>query len=152
MSLAGKISIEIGVHASAAKWFNLFATQLHDVQNLTDRVHETKLHHGDDWHHNHSIKHWTCSIGGKVTTCQESIESVDEPNKTIIYKLFGGDIGHQYEVFKLIFQAINENYGGAIIKWTVEYEGIDEKVDPPYDYIEYLYTGTRDIDGHLLKA
>jgi len=63
MSLAGKISTEIRVHASAAKWFNLFATQLHHVQNLTDRVHGTKLHHGHDWHHNESIKQWTSTIG-----------------------------------------------------------------------------------------
>ncbi|KAG5001017.1 hypothetical protein AAZX31_08G226600 [Glycine max] len=151
MSLVGKISTEIGVHATAAKWFNLFATQLHHVQNLTDRVHETKLHHGDDWHHNESIKHWTCTIDGKITTCLESIESVDEPNKTITYKLFGGDIGHKYKVFKLIFQAIDTDHGGVIIKWTVEYEKIDENVDPPYGYIEYLHSGSKQIDGNLLK-
>ncbi|KAG4947116.1 hypothetical protein AAZX31_15G205300 [Glycine max] len=152
MSLAGKISIEIGVHASAAKWFNLFATQLHHVQNLTERVHETKLHHGDDWHHNESIKHWTCTIDGKVTTYHESIESVDEPNKTITYKIFGEDIDHQYKVFKVIFQAIHKDHGGAFIKWTIEYERVGEEVDLPFGFIEYLNKGSRDVDGHLLKA
>ncbi|RDX99625.1 MLP-like protein 43, partial [Mucuna pruriens] len=152
MSLAGKISIEFGVQATATKWFNLFAKQLHHVQNLTDRVHETKLHHGDDWHHKESIKHWTSTIGGKVITYQESIESIDETNKTITYKLFGGDIGRQYKVFKLIFQVIEKDHDVAIIKWSIEYEGIGEKVDPPYDYMEYLYTGSRDIDAHLLKT
>jgi len=63
MSLAGNISTEIGVHAAAAKWFNLFAKQLHHIQNLTDRVHGTKLHRGEDFHHNESIKHWTYTIG-----------------------------------------------------------------------------------------
>ncbi|RDY11494.1 MLP-like protein 43 [Mucuna pruriens] len=152
MSLVGKISTEIGVHATAAKWFNLFAKQLHHVQNLTDRVHGTKLHRGNDWHHSETIKHWTYTIDGKVTTCQESIESIDEQNKTIFYKLFSGDIDHQYKDFKLIFQAIDNNRGGAIIKWTVEYEKIAEDVDPPYGYIEYVHKCTSDIDGHLLKA
>ncbi|TKY68508.1 MLP protein [Spatholobus suberectus] len=152
MSLVGKISTEIGVHATAAKWFNLFATQLHHVQNLTDRVHGTKLHHGDDWHHNESVKHWTYTIDGKVITCQESVESVDEQNKTINYKLFGGDIDHQFKAFKLIFQAIDKEHGGAIVKWTIEYERIGEEVDPPYGYIEYVHKCTSDIDGHLLKA
>jgi len=63
MTLSGKISTEIGVHATAAKLFNLLSKQLHQVQNITERVHETKLHHGEDWHHNESIKHWTYVIG-----------------------------------------------------------------------------------------
>ncbi|CAJ1978340.1 unnamed protein product [Sphenostylis stenocarpa] len=148
MSLAGKISIEIGVHATAAKWFNLAAKQLYHVQNLTDRVHETKLHHGQDWHHKESIKNWTYTIDGKVTTCQESIESVDEANKRITYKLFGGDIGHKYKVFKLTLEAIDDR-GSAIIKWSIEYERIGEEIDPPYGYLEYLHTGSREIDANL---
>jgi len=67
MTLLGKISTEIGVHATAEKWYNLFATQLHHVQNLADRVHGTKLHHGEDWHHNESIKHWTYVIGNSTS-------------------------------------------------------------------------------------
>jgi len=67
MTLSGKIITEIGVHATAEKWFNLFATQLHHVQNLTDTIHGTRLHHGEDWHHNDSIKHWTYVIGTKTS-------------------------------------------------------------------------------------
>jgi len=89
---------------------------------------------------------------GKVTTCFESIESVDEEKKTINYKLFGEDIDHRFKVFKLVFQAIDKNQGGAIIKWTIEYEKVDEKVDPPYGYIEYVHKCTRDMDVHLVKA
>ena len=37
---------------------------------------------------------------GKVTTCLESIESIDEQSKTITYKLFSGDIDHNYKNFK----------------------------------------------------
>ncbi|CAJ1978338.1 unnamed protein product [Sphenostylis stenocarpa] len=152
MSLAGKLSIEIGVHATAAKWFSLFATQLHHVQNLTDRVHETKLHHGVDWHHDESIKHWTSTIDGKVTTYHESIESVDEANKTISYKLFGGDFDQKFKVFKLIFQAIQKDEGGSIIKWTIEYETTSEEVDSPFGFLEFLHKGSKDVDGNLLKA
>ncbi|KAK7313868.1 hypothetical protein VNO77_39070 [Canavalia gladiata] len=151
MSLGGKISTEIGVHSTAAKWFKLFATQLHDVQHLTDRVHGTKLHHGEDWHHNETIKHWTYTIDGKVTKCHESIESIDEQNKTITYKLFGEDIDKQFKVFKLIFKASEKNQG-ALVTWTIEYERISDDVEPPYGYIEYFHKCTSDIDGHLVKA
>lgn len=89
---------------------------------------------------------------GKVTTCKEKVESVDEKNKTIYYKLFDGDIDGKYKDFKLIFQAIDKEHGGAIIKWTIEYERVNDEVDPPYGYIEYVHKCTRDIDAKLLKA
>ncbi|KAK7342955.1 hypothetical protein VNO80_25913 [Phaseolus coccineus] len=151
MTLSGKINTEIGVHATAAKWFNLFATQLHEVQNIAERVHGTKLHHGEDWHHNESIKHWTYVIDGKVKTCQESVE-YDEANKTINFKLFGEEIDHQYKLLNIIFQGTDKENGGAIIEWSVEYERVGEEVDPPYGYIQYLHKCTADIDAHLLKA
>ncbi|ESW05488.1 hypothetical protein PHAVU_011G183500 [Phaseolus vulgaris] len=151
MTLYGKISTEIGVHATAAKWFNLFATQLHHVQNLTDHIHGTRLHEGEDWHHHETVKHWTYVIDGKVVKAHEKIESLDEEKKTIFYKLFGEDIEHSFKVFKLIFQAIDKENHGVIIKWTIEYERLGEEVDPPYGYIEYFHKGTRDIDAHLLK-
>jgi len=71
---------------------------------------------------------------------------------TISYKLFNGDIDRQFKFFKLIFQVIDKNSGGAIIKWTIEYERVSEEVDPPYGYIEYLHKCTKDIDGHLVKG
>jgi len=40
MTLVGKISTEIGVHATAAKWFNLYATKLHHIQNLAEESME----------------------------------------------------------------------------------------------------------------
>ncbi|XP_047174651.1 MLP-like protein 43 [Vigna umbellata] len=152
MSLAGKLSIEIGVHGSAAKWFNLLATQLHHVQNLTDQVHETKLHHGEDWHHNESIKQWTSTIDGKATKYHESIESTDEDNKTITYKIFGEDLEHKFKVFKLIFQAIHKDEGGVVIKWIIEYETKSEEFDPPFGFLEFVYKGSREVDANLIKA
>ena len=64
MALTGKLSTEIVVQAPAAKFFGLFAKQLHHVQNLYERVHGAKLHEGHDWHSiGGSVKHWTYVIG-----------------------------------------------------------------------------------------
>ena len=89
---------------------------------------------------------------GKVSTCKESIEAIDEQNKSITYNLFDGDISQHYKVFKLILQVIENTGGGASVKWTIEYEKINEDVEPPYGYMEYLDKGTKEIAGHLLKA
>lgn len=89
---------------------------------------------------------------GEVHTCQETIESVDEENKTIKYNLFGGDVSKHYKTFKLILEAIDKNDGGAAIKWTIEYEKINEDFEPPHGWMDYLNKSTKDIDGYLLKA
>ena len=95
----------------------------------------------------------TCKTpDGKVTTYHESIESIDEANKTITYKVFGEEFDHKFRVLKVIFEAIHKDEGGSIIKWIIEYETTSEEVHPPFGFLEYLHNGSRDVDGNLLKA
>jgi hypothetical protein len=63
MVLAGKLSTELGIKSSGAEFFNVFTAQLHDVANICDKIHASKLHQGDDWHHSELVKHWTYVIG-----------------------------------------------------------------------------------------
>ncbi|KAK7405718.1 hypothetical protein VNO78_07326 [Psophocarpus tetragonolobus] len=152
MSLAGKISIEVGIHSTAEKLFDIFSKKLHHVQNVAERVHGTKLHQGDDWHTNDSVKHWTYTVDGKTLTCYESFESIDEKNKTIICKIFGEDIDKEFKVFRITFQAIDKNDPStACIKWTIEYERVSKDVHPPHGYLEMYNKIIEDIDDHLVK-
>jgi hypothetical protein len=63
MVLVGKLTTELGIKSSADKFYNLFASQLHHVQNICDGVHGTKIHEGEDWHDTETVKHWTHVIG-----------------------------------------------------------------------------------------
>ena len=152
MSLSGKISTEIPVQGAPEKWFHTYTNQLHHIQNVTHKVHAAKLHEGDDWHANDSVKHWTYIIDGKTVTCHETIESVDEQNKRIVFKLYGGDIDDKYKVFNLIFEAIEKDGGSAAVKWSVEYERVSEEVHAPYGYLEFFDHVIRDVDAHLLET
>ncbi|CAL5196485.1 unnamed protein product [Lathyrus oleraceus] len=151
MVLTGKIITELGIKTPADKFFKLFATELHEVQNHCEGIHHTKLHEGEDWHHFDTVKHWTYVIDGEVHTCDESIEEVDEHNKKITWKVFGGDIDKQYKVFKLILEATDKADGTAVAKWTVEYEKISEDINPPNGYIDLIFKITRDVDANLVK-
>ncbi|RDY09366.1 MLP-like protein 43, partial [Mucuna pruriens] len=163
MVLTGKLSTEVGVRAPAGKWFNFLTTQLDHVQNLCEKVHETKLHHGDDWHSiANSVKHWTyvivlcdlivCEISdGKVQRCEESIEGIDEEKKTIKFNLFGGDIDEHYKSFKLIIEVIDKK-DGAAVKWSLEYEKMNEDIHPPHGYMDYYGNCTKEMDAYLIKA
>ncbi|CAI8607068.1 unnamed protein product [Vicia faba] len=152
MVLLGKLSTELGIKASADKFFNYFVTQLHEMQNHCERVHHTKLHEGEDWHDTDTVKHWTYVIDGEVHTCYESFEEVDKQNKKSTWKLFGGDINKHYKNFKLILQVIDKPDGTAVAKWTVEYEKINEDIDPPNGWMNYLSKCTKDVDAHLSKS
>jgi hypothetical protein len=87
-----------------------------------------------------------------VQTCHESIEEVDEQNKKSTFKLFGGDIDEHYKVFKLILEVLDKSDGSAAVKWTIEYEKINEDIDPPNGWMDCLNKCTRDIDAHLVKV
>jgi len=95
----------------------------------------------------------TCErTDGKAITCHETIESVDEKNKKIVFKLYGDEIDDKYKVFYLIFEAIEKDGGSAAIRWSVEYEKVSEEVRPPYGYLEFCDHCIKDVDAYLIKA
>ncbi|TKY68511.1 MLP protein [Spatholobus suberectus] len=150
MALTGIVTTEFGIKVPASKSFNFITNQLHHVQNLTDTVHHTKVHEGD-WHSIGSVKHWTYVVDGKVTHAKESIEAVDEQNKSITFNLYDGDVSEQYKFFKIHIQVTDKDDGNAVIKWTFEYEKINEDIPPPYGYLDYVTKLTKDVDVHLLQ-
>ncbi|KAK7304540.1 hypothetical protein VNO77_42421 [Canavalia gladiata] len=151
MAQIGKMSCELGIQTPAAKFFNLFVKQLHHLPNITDRVHEGKLHQGD-WHGIGSVKNWTYTVDGKVTTCKEKIEVIDAQNKSLTFNLFDGDVGKLYKILKGHLEVIDKDDGSAIAKWTYEYEKVNEDIPPPYGYLDFVAKITKDVDAHLIKA
>jgi hypothetical protein len=67
-------------------------------------------------------------------------------------KIFGGDIDKHYKVFKITLEGIDKDSSNATVKWTIEYEKINENIDPPNGYMDYLSNVTRDVDAHLVKT
>ncbi|KAI9094461.1 hypothetical protein K1719_026686 [Acacia pycnantha] len=152
MALAGKLEDEVEVHAPASKFFSLFVTELHHVQNISDHVHETKLHQGD-WHTPGSdhVKNWTFTLGGKVVSCKEHFEEIDHANKTFTFNLFDGDVAEKYKSLKSKLQVVDKG-SGALAKWTYEYEKLRPDVPPPQAYLDFATKVTKDVDAHLIKA
>ncbi|KAJ1427924.1 START-like domain superfamily [Sesbania bispinosa] len=149
--LTGKVTTEFGIRSPAHKFFNVFVKQLHDLQNIAERVHEAKVHQGD-WHGIGSVKNWTVTVDGKVETCKESIEVIDEQNMSVTYILFDGEIGQNYKIMKWTLQVIDKEHVGGIVKWTFDYEKLNEEIAPPYRYLDYITSLTEDVDAHLLKG
>ncbi|RDX65988.1 MLP-like protein 31, partial [Mucuna pruriens] len=151
MVLKGKVVTELGIRSPAAKFFNGYAKQLHNLPNIIGTVHDNKLHEGD-WHDIGAIKSWTITTGGKVETFKESIEAIDEQKKSISFKVFDGEVSKDYKMFKIHFQVIDKEEGGAVTVWTIEYEKMNEDIKPPYHFLDFITAATKDIDAHVQKA
>ncbi|KAF7808720.1 MLP-like protein 43 [Senna tora] len=91
----------------------------------------------------------------KKTSAKERIEAIDDENKTISYSLFDGEVDKCYKSLKVTLQVKDkENGGGGLVKWTIEYEKLEENIKgaAPETYLDFAAKVTKDIDAHLLKA
>ncbi|KAK7273858.1 hypothetical protein RIF29_14922 [Crotalaria pallida] len=153
MALSGKVEGEIEIQAPAAKFYNIFRKQLHQLPKIaTEHVHGAKVHAGD-WENVGSIKDWDYSIEGKKTNAKSKIEAIDDENKSISYSLLDGEVGESYKSLKVILQ-VNDKENGGLVKWSIEYEKLNENnvAASPESYLDFAIKVTKDIDAHLVKA
>ncbi|MED6107758.1 hypothetical protein PIB30_017250 [Stylosanthes scabra] len=85
MDLSGKFTIEVGIQVPAAKFFDVLTKQLHIAKSICGRVQDAKLHEGDEWHSNDSVKQWTSVVGGTITKALFSQDKFStNPNQSVI--------------------------------------------------------------------
>ncbi|KAI9126381.1 hypothetical protein K1719_002802 [Acacia pycnantha] len=90
---------------------------------------------------------------GKVETCKERFEEVDEESgKSLKVDIFEGDVKERYKSFKFIIKATDkEGDGGAIAKWSFLYEKILKGIPDPKGYSDMAATKIKVVDAYLLK-
>ncbi|KAK7258901.1 hypothetical protein RIF29_24490 [Crotalaria pallida] len=95
---------------------------------------------------------YMCFPDGKPTTLKERIEAIDESKKTITWSLFDGDLGKQYKVFILTLEVNERDDGSGHVKWIIEFEVVNENVEPPYSYLDFFNKSSKDINDYLVRA
>ncbi|KAF7827663.1 MLP-like protein 43 [Senna tora] len=154
MGLSGKLETEIEVKAPSGKFFHHLTKELHNVQHITDSIHGAEFHEGDEWHTIGSVKTWTYIVDGKKVTNKERIEAYDEEKKILTFDIFEGEVSERYKSFKVTLKVNEKEDGsdnGAIAKWIVEYEKVNEGIPDPKGHLEYVTNVTKDVDAHLSK-
>ncbi|KAK4263975.1 hypothetical protein QN277_029319 [Acacia crassicarpa] len=152
MALTGNLEVEIEIQSPAIEFFNFFTKQLHNLSNATGSVHFGEIHDGPDWHSIGSVKHWSYTVDGKVVTCKEKIEAIDEENKSLNVDFSGGDIKDKYKSFKFIIKATDKEGGGAIAKWSFTFEKIHAGIPDPKGHLDFVTILTKDVDAFLLRS
>ncbi|KAK7258902.1 hypothetical protein RIF29_24491 [Crotalaria pallida] len=89
---------------------------------------------------------------GKPTTLKERIEAIDESKKSFTRSFFDGDLGKQYKVFIFTMELNEKDDGSGLLKCIVEFELVNENVQPPYSYLEFFHKCAKDVDDYLISA
>ncbi|KAA8532560.1 hypothetical protein F0562_032624 [Nyssa sinensis] len=151
MALVGKAEVEIDIESSADKFYDIFRSRAHHIPNVCpEKIQGIDVHEGD-WETPGSVKQWNYVLDESAESVKETVEAIDEENKTVTFNVLEGDITKHYKSFKSILQVSAKGNGG-LVKWTVEYEKLKEDVPAPDKYLDFAVTVSKDIDAHLLKA
>jgi hypothetical protein len=81
----------------------------------------------------------------------KTVESIDEENKSITYKVIDGEIAKNYKVFKSTAQ-VTPKGNGCLVKWTIEYEKAYEDVPTPNKYNDFTANMSKAVEAYLLNA
>ncbi|GMI75184.1 MLP-like protein 31 [Hibiscus trionum] len=172
MAQIRRMDCQIEVKSSADKFFDAFKTKAHLMPKMSSQlVSDIKLLEGD-WTSVGSVRLWYYSANNKVLLaiwgwCESSVncferfytfetakelrESVDEENRTIVYKLLEGEIGNSYKNWRSIL-SVTPMGEGSLVKWTFEYEKLNDDVPEPVKYCDFHTTWSKDVDAYLLNS
>ena len=84
---------------------------------------------------------------GVPVIATDKIVALDEVNKSITFELIDGEVTKYFKSFKATLEAGGVN----TVKWSVEYDKVNEDVPHPHSHLQFLGTMAKDIDAYLLK-
>ncbi|KAM0016723.1 putative Bet v I/Major latex protein [Helianthus debilis subsp. tardiflorus] len=130
MALSGKLIGYVEISKTGDVFHDLFRHSPHKMVAATpDKVHDCELHEGER---------------GAVGSV---IESVNEENHRIVFKVIGGELGELYKSFTIIFH-VEPKGDGQEFTWTFEFEKPDTSVPYPTSLMDYLCNLVKDLDAH----
>ena len=88
---------------------------------------------------------------GKDQVVKQVVESIDEENKAVTFKVIEGDLLKEYKSFKGIVQSIPKGEA-TWVHWTFEYEKLNKDIPHPFKLFEYTIHLSEELDDHLVQA
>ncbi|KAE8730092.1 MLP-like protein 34 isoform 2 [Hibiscus syriacus] len=151
MAQLQRMECQFEIKSSADKFFDVYKNKPYLMPKLSNqKVTDIKLLQGD-WNSEGSFRLWHIDVAGKTEPVKEMIEKMDDTNRTIVYKLVGGEIMNAYKTWKTILNVTSMGEG-SLVKWTMEFEKQNENIPDPVKYGEFLTAWAKNVDAYLLNA
>ncbi|GMN43733.1 hypothetical protein TIFTF001_012940 [Ficus carica] len=147
MAQIAKLEVQVDIKTSAQRFYETFRSK----QNLfpricPDLIKDIKVIKGD-WESVGSIKQWTY-VAGDSETSKESVESIDDANKTIIFRVVEGDATNYYKNLRLKVYVTGKG-GGCSVKYTLEYQKVNDNIPAPTRYLDIVTVLSKKIEAYL---
>uniref|UniRef100_A0A2N9FJB7 Bet v I/Major latex protein domain-containing protein n=1 Tax=Fagus sylvatica TaxID=28930 RepID=A0A2N9FJB7_FAGSY len=127
MAQIAKIELQTEIKAPAEKFFNIFRSKAHIQPSICPNlIKDVQLLKGD-WETVGSVKQWTYIAGNNIETVSETVEAIDNQNKSISFKVLDGTILDSFKNMKSSMQ-VSPKGDCSLVKWTIEYENANEDV------------------------
>ncbi|CAA7032946.1 unnamed protein product [Microthlaspi erraticum] len=147
-----ELDIDVEIKAHADKFHHMFTERPHHVSKASPGyVQGCELHDGE-WGKVGSIIFWNYVHDGEPKVARHRIEAVDPEKNLIKFRVLEGDVMKEYKTFNFTIHVTPKQGGhGSVVKWHVEYERIDEKVDHPETILQYFVELSKEVDEYLLS-
>ncbi|KAL6969972.1 hypothetical protein U1Q18_041711 [Sarracenia purpurea var. burkii] len=150
MALTGKIERQVEIKSNGDIIHELFGSRPHHINTMsTGKIHGCVLQEGE-WGTVGSVVVWDYTHDGKQKTKIDVVETIDEKNKIVTFKLIGGDLTELYKSFKATVHVETKGESN-LLTWTFEYEKLNAEVEDPNTLLDFIINVSKDIEEHHLK-
>ncbi|MCL7049418.1 hypothetical protein MKW94_024910 [Papaver nudicaule] len=149
--LVGKLITESEVNCNADKYYKIFKHHEEVPEAIPHIITSAKAVEGDGITSG-CIKEWEYNHEGKELVFKEKTTYTDE-TRTIHHSAVGGDVMNDYKKFneELVVNPKADGHG-SIVKWTIDYEKINEDSPVPIPYLAFLNQVTEGVNSHLCAS
>ncbi|KAI3901117.1 hypothetical protein MKW92_042938 [Papaver armeniacum] len=149
--LVGKLITESEVNCNAYKYYKIFKHH-EDVPKAVPHLY-TSVNvlegHGIT---SGCVKEWGYEHEGKSLIVKEKT-TYDDETMTIRHMAVGGDLMNDYKKFHATLVVNPKDNGhGSIVKWTIDYEKLNEDSPVPIPYLRFFNQLTKDLNSHLCAS
>ncbi|XP_076906498.1 MLP-like protein 43 [Bidens hawaiensis] len=148
MALSGKLIGYVEISKRGDIFHDLLRHKPHEMVAIaSSKVHDCELHESERGDVG-SVITWHFTHEGKRKISKQLIESVNEENHTIVFKVIGGELVEKvYKSFKHIFH-VEPKGDKQLATWTLEFERADTSVPYPTSVMDYICNIVKDMDAH----
>ncbi|XVF43607.1 hypothetical protein PTKIN_Ptkin02bG0053300 [Pterospermum kingtungense] len=151
MAQRRKMDCQVEIKSPADKFYDAFKSKTQQIPKMSNEVVTgVKLVQGD-WESVGSVKQWSFVAGGKSMTAKVIVENRDDKNKTIVIRVVEGDMMDSYKSWKATLN-VTPKGEGSLVKWTMEYEKLNESIPDPVIYADFYINCTKNLDAYLLSS
>ncbi|KAL3731351.1 hypothetical protein ACJRO7_028258 [Eucalyptus globulus] len=149
MAQTRKLEKQAQIKSSPEKLFDVYKNKTDLMPKISpDKLRSIEVIEGDGKSVG-SVRLWTYFLGDSVVA-KDKIDAIDEGNKSITFDIIGGEVTKYFARYKANIQLVSTGQNN-FVKWSVEYEKMNEQVPDPHPQLDFLITMTKEVDNYLVQ-